>query len=209
MNQDLNADFPTEEIKKEGIKYGVYLGIISLVVSIVSLYVLGNATNFKVASITTGGIGFVLMIALSSYFAVLLRRVAGGFWSFSQALKGIFTFLAISVIISSLGSAIFGLVNPEPQQVVFDKTINFTIETMESVGADEDLIDKQVADLEKTRDEMRSFSIGQTLKGLGVNLIMFFVLALIYAAVLKREKPAFLRVSTDENGNSTIEKEEI
>lgn len=209
MNQDLNADFPSEEIKREGIKYGVYLGIISLVVSIVSLYVLSSSSNFKVASVTTGAIGFILMIALSSYFAVLLRRVAGGFWNFSQALKGIFTFLAISVIISNLGSAVFGLINPEPQQVIFDKTINFTIETMESVGADEDLIDKQVADLEKTRDELRNFSIGQTLKGLGVNLIMFFVLALIFAAVLKREKPAFLRVSTDENGASTIEKQEL
>lgn len=197
MNQFSNSDFPTQEVKKEGIKYGVYLGIISLVVSIISLYLLMSISDFKMGSIVTGGLGFILMIGLSSYFAVLLRRVAGGFWTFSQALKGIFTMLAIAVIISSVGSTIFGVINPEPQQVVFDKTINFTIETMESVGADEDLIDKQVSELEKTRDEMRSFSIGQTFKGLGVSLIMYFVFALILAAILKCEKPAFLQVPRD------------
>src|SRR5690606_711482 len=199
MNQDFNSTFPTEEVKKEGIKYGIYLGIISLVISIVSMYVLVNSSDFKISSIITGSISFVLMIALSAYFAVLLRRVAGGFWNFSQALKGIFIMLAITVIISTVGGALFNLVNPEPQQIVFDKTINLTIETMESIGADDDLIDKQVADLEQQRDELRKFSIGQNLKGLGVALIMYFIFALILAAILKREKPAFLPVQDDGN----------
>ena len=199
MNQDFNSTFPTEEVKKEGIKYGIYLGIISLVISIVSMYVLVNSSDFKISSIITGSISFVLMIALAAYFAVLLRKVAGGFWNFSQALKGIFVMLAISVIISTVGGALFNLANPEPQQIVFDKTINLTIETMESIGADDDLIDKQVADLEKQRDELREFSIGQNLKGLGIALIMYFVFALILAAILKRERPAFLPVQSDLN----------
>ncbi|PRD47508.1 DUF4199 domain-containing protein [Sphingobacterium haloxyli] len=194
MNQDFNSPFPAEEVKKEGIKYGIYVGIISLVISIVSMYVLVNSADFKISSMVTGGISFLLMIALSAYFAVLLRRVAGGFWNFSQALKGIFVMLAIAVIISTVGGAVFNLINPEPQQIVFDKTINLTIETMESIGADDDLIDKQVADLEKQRDELREFSIGQNLKGLGIALIMYFVFALILAAILKRERPSFLPV---------------
>ncbi|MFD1771015.1 DUF4199 domain-containing protein [Sphingobacterium suaedae] len=193
MNQDMHGAFPADEVKKEGIKFGIYLGIIALVVSIVSMYVLMNSGNFKMSSMITGGLTLVVMIALSAYFAVGLRKAAGGFWNFSQALKSIFTMLAIAVIISSIGGAVFNLVNPEPQQIIFDKTINMTIETMESIGADDDLIDKQVADLEKTRDELREFSIGQTLKGLGVSLIMYFVFALILAAILKRERPAFLQ----------------
>ncbi|MBD1426615.1 DUF4199 domain-containing protein [Sphingobacterium arenae] len=202
MNHDFNSTFPVEEVKKEGVKYGVYLGVISLVISIISMYVLVNSSDFKISSMVTGGISFVLMIALSAYFAVLLRRVAGGFWNFSQALKGIFIMLAITVIISTIGGALFNLVNPEPQQIVFDKTINLTIETMESIGADDDLIDKQVADLEKQRDELRKFSIGQNLKGLGVALIMYFIFALILAAILKRERPAFLPVQNDWNQES-------
>ncbi len=199
MNHDFNSTFPAEEVKKEGIKYGIYLGIIALVISIVSMYVLVNSSDFKISSIITGSVSFVLMIALSAYFAVLLRKVAGGFWNFSQALKGIFVMLAISVIISTVGGALFNLANPEPQQIVFDKTINLTIETMESIGADDDLIDKQVADLEKQRDELREFSIGQNLKGLGIALIMYFVFALILAAILKRERPGFLPIQNDLN----------
>lgn len=195
MTQTINGDFSAESVKKDGIRLGVYLGILSLVISIVSLYALLNAANFKVASMITGGVGMVLMIALAAYFSVMLRKSAGGFWTFSQALKGIFTMLAIGVIISSVGSTLFNVVNPEPQQVIFDKTINMTIETLESAGLDDDLIDKQVADLEKKRDEMRTFSIGLVLKGLGVSLIMYFVFALVLAAILKRERPAFLQVN--------------
>lgn len=207
MNQDVNSTFPSEEIKKEGIKYGIYLGIIALVISIVSMYVLVNSADFKITSMITGGVSFVLTIALSAYFAVLLRKVAGGFWNFSQALKGIFVMLAISVIISTVGGMLFNLVNPEPQQVVFDKTINLTIETMEDIGADDDLIDKQVADLEKQRDALRDFSIGQSLKGLGVSLIMYFIFSLILAAILKRERPVFLAVPKSDEGASMDDSE--
>lgn len=210
MNQDFNSTFPTEDVKKEGIKYGIYLGIISLMMSIVSTYVLVNSSNFKISSIVTGATALILLIALSAYFGVLIRKIAGGFWSFSEALKGIFIMLAISVIISTVGGAIFNVVNPEPQQIIFDKTINNTIEMMEDMGADDDLIDKQVADLEQTRDSMREFSFMQTFKGLGVALIMYFVLALILAAILKREKPIFLRVPNhqpDNGGQSKLEED--
>jgi len=195
MSTELNNEFSPEVVRRDGIRLGIYLGILSLVISIVSLYTLVNSSNFTITSMVTGGLGIVFMIGFSAYFAVLLRKSAGGFWSFSEALKGIFTMLAIAVIISSVGMTVFNLLNPEPQLVVFDKTINFTIETLESAGAEDDLIDKQVADLEKTRDDMRNFSIGQTLKALGVSLIMYFVFALILAAILKREKPAFLTVN--------------
>lgn len=196
MTQEISNEYSQEAVKKEGIKLGIYLGIISLVISIVSAYVLMGASNFKITSFITGGLGILVTIALSAYFSVSLRKSAGGFWTFSQALKGIFVMLAIAVIISSIGSSIFNLINPEPQQVVFDKTINMTIEAMESAGMDDDLIDKQVGDMEKARDDIRNFSVGQLLKALGISLILYFVFALILAAILKRERPMFLKVAT-------------
>ena len=208
MDQDLNTTFPADEVKKEGIKYGVYLGIISLVISIVSVYMLVNSSNFKISSMITGGVTLVLTIGLSVYFAALLRKVAGGFWNFSQALKGIFVMLAISVVISVVGTTLFNVVNPEPQQIVFDKTINLAIETMEGMGADDDVIDKQVADLEQERDALREFSFGKSVQGLGVSLIIYFIFARILAAILKREKPVFLRVPLDQSGDSIAVKTE-
>lgn len=205
MNQEFSTSFSAETVRKESMKYGVYLGVISVVVSIVSMYVLVNNADFKTTSFVTGGVALVLIIGLSAYFAVLLRKVAGGFWSFSEALKAIFVMLAIAVILSTVGTALFNAINPEPQQIVFDKTINNTIEMMEDMGADDDLIDKQVADLEKTRDGLREFSFMQTFKGLGVSLIMHFILALILAAVLKWERPAFLTVPKKENDLSDSE----
>lgn len=208
MNQDLHSAFPTELVKKESIKYGIYLGVLSLIISIISTYILVNSSNFKTSSIATGAIALVIMIALSAYFGVLIRKVVGGFWNFSEALKGIFIMLAISVIISTVGGALFNAVNPEPQQIVFDRTINNTIEMMEEMGADDDLIDSQVADLEQKRDSMREFSFMQTLKGLAVALIMYFVLALILAAILKRERPVFLSMPPQNDDLSNSERKE-
>ena len=202
MINDTTFGFPEAEVRKDSIKYGVYIGIIVLVLSIVSVYMLINASSFQMASIISSGLFFVILIALAVYFASLLRKVAGGYWNFSQALKNIFLMLAISVLISQIGSAIFNAVNPEPQQIVFDKTINFTIETLESVGADDEMIDKQVAELEKAREELRAFSIGQTLKGIGITLIMYFVFSLILAAIFKREKPAFLNTVDQGDANT-------
>ncbi|SFT17083.1 Protein of unknown function [Sphingobacterium wenxiniae] len=193
--------FPEAEVRKESIKNGIYIGVIVLILNIVSVYMLVNVANFQMASIVSSGLFFVILIALAVYFSSLLRKVAGGFWSFSQALKHIFLMLAISVLISQFGSAVFNAINPEPQQIVFDKTINFTIETLESVGADDEMIDKQVAELEKTREELRSFSLGQTLKGVGITLIMYFVFSLILAAIFKRERPAFMS-AVDNTDNS-------
>lgn len=192
------GQFPSELVRKEGIKLGAYLGVISFVISTLTMYILMNSDDFKMTSIITGTLSIILMIGLSAFFSLMLRKTAGGFWNFSEALKSIFTMLAIAIIITHIGSALFNVIVPEPQQVVFDKTINMTIETMESMGVEDDVIDKQVADLEKTRDDLRVFSIGQTLKGLGVNLILYFVFSLILAAIFKRERPAFLRVPANE-----------
>ncbi|MCY4780567.1 DUF4199 domain-containing protein [Sphingobacterium sp. UT-1RO-CII-1] len=199
--------FPEQLVRKEGIKLGVYLGVISFVISTISMYVLMNSADFKMTSLITGTLSIVIMIVLSASFSLMLRKVGGGFWNFSEALKSIFIMLAIAVIITNIGGAVFNLAIPEPQQVVFDKTINMTIETMESMGVEDDVIDKQVADLEKTRDDLRTFSFGQTLKGLGINLILYFVFSLILAAIFKRERPAFLRVPAEDAKTDTEQTE--
>ncbi|WDF70108.1 DUF4199 domain-containing protein [Sphingobacterium oryzagri] len=194
MTLEINDEFPEQQVKKEAIKLGIYLGILSLVIGIVSMFVLAATTNFTVTSALLTGFTVLFSIGISAYFAIQLRKTAGGFWTFSQALKSIVIMFTISVVLSSVGTAIFNVVMPEQQQIIFDKTINFMIESLESAGASDDVIDKQVADLEKARDESREFSIGRLVKGLGVNLIVYFVFALILAAILKREKPMFLKV---------------
>jgi len=193
MTNDTNTAFPDAEVRNEGVKYGIYLGVIMLAIGIVSAYLLMSATNFLKASLISGTLSIFVLIGLSAYFSRLLRSAGGGYWSFSQALKGIFAMLAIGALIVQVGTAAFNAIEPEPQRVVFDKAINSTIETLESAGADDEMIDKQVAELEKQRENLSTFSLGQTLKGLGVTLIMYFVFALVLAAVFKKERPVLYK----------------
>ena len=68
------------------INNGLYIGGISTILGILVYYVspdLMGATSF-------GIIMMLLSLALYIFFTIDLRKKVGGFWSFREALKGIF-----------------------------------------------------------------------------------------------------------------------
>jgi len=193
MFEETNEPFPEKKVDKESQKYGAYLGVILLAIGIASVYLLVNLSNFLVVSILSGGVQFIVLMGLAAYFSLEMRKTAGGYWTFKQAFRGIFAMLAIVAVIVQLGTAAFNAIDPEPQQKVIEKTISSSIETFESLGMDDGAIDKQVADLEKRREDLSSFSISQTLYALGISLVMYAVLALILAAFFKKERPVLIK----------------
>ncbi len=194
MNHDFNSTFPTEEVKKEGIKYGIYLGVISLIIFIATTYIIKHTDDFKITQAICAVVNFILVVALSIFFSIKLRKISGGFWSFSQALKNIGLMLIVSVLISELGGVLFRIVDSEPYQVYVDKQINYTIEAFEELGLD-DMIDRTVANLESTRE----LSVKDIMGNVILWVIIYFIFALILAAILKRERPVFLPVQNNLN----------
>src|SRR5690606_12444930 len=97
---------------------------------------------------------------------------------------------------------------PESQQVIIDITFNKTIETMVGLGNDDVLIDSQIATIEHCRDAAKGFSVGQTLIGTGISLIMYFVFALILAAILKQGRPGFLNIPNTSSDDSEVSSQE-
>jgi len=192
MFEETNEPFPEKKVGKEGQKYGAYLGAILLALGIASTYLVMNASNFWLAGLVSTGVHFIVLVGLAAYFSLEMRKTAGGYWTFKQAFRGIFTMLAIVVVIVQLGTAAFNAIDPEPQQKVFDKSVNASIEMLENVGADDEMLDKQVTELEKQREDLGTFSLGQTLKGLGLSLVMYAVFALILAAFIKKERPVLI-----------------
>jgi len=192
MFEETNEPFPEKKVGKEGQKYGAYLGVILLAMGIASTYLVMNASNFLVASLLSSGVHFIVLVGLAAYFSLEMRKIADGYWTFKQAFRGIFTMMVIVAAIVQIGTAAFNAIDPEPQQKVFDKSINATIEMLENAGTDDEAIDKQVAELEKQREGLDTFSLGQTLKGLGISLVMYAVFALILAAVFKKERPVLI-----------------
>ena len=178
-------------LKKQSVIYGVILGIVSLVVGIIQVYVSINLSSLVSLTVVSVLLNFVVFISLSCYFIVQLRKLNGGYWSFSAALKNIFIMLAISTVISVSGMSIFNAVNPVPQEQVINNTMNLTIETMENSGVDDEQIDSIIAEIEKGKEQIGVFSIGTIVKGILITLLIYFVLSLLLAAVFKKEKPVF------------------
>jgi len=192
MFEETNEPFPEKEVGKEAQKYGAYLGVILLAIGIASTYLVMNVSNFWISILMSSGVHFIVLVGLAAYFSLEMRKTAGGYWTFKQAFRGIFAMLAVVVLIVQIGTVAFNAIDPEPQQKVIEKTINSSIETLESLGADDETIDKQVADLEKQREDLGTFSISRTVYGLGISLIMYAVFALILSAFFKKERPVLI-----------------
>jgi len=186
--------------KKQSITYGIYLGVIALVLGIITMYISKSTTSLVVLYGISAVLNLVVFIGVTVFFSINLRKGYGGYWSFSQALKSIFIMLAFATLISSVGSFLFTkYIEPTIQEEVMNNTSSLTIEMMENSGANDDQIDEVIAKLDEAKASISNISFSQFFKGFGITLISYFVLALILAAIFKREKPVFLQGTRDSN----------
>ncbi|RKO72963.1 DUF4199 domain-containing protein [Sphingobacterium puteale] len=187
-----NAGFDAVIDKKKSIIYGVILGVISFVLGLIVLFVVKDLTSFWGVMSMSFIVNTGIFVIISALFSFSLRKANGGYWSFSIALKSIFMMLAISTIISTIGTQVYvNFVNPTLQEQVVTHTINVTIEYMEKNNVPDEVIDSKIAELEKQVDEIGKITLGQIFKGLAITLLFQFVFALLLSALSKKEKPVF------------------
>lgn len=183
------AGFDATYNKKESIKYGIILGVISFILGIVVLYVTKNIQSFWLLTSLAFGLNTILYMLVSLAFAYNLRKQNGGFWNFSIALKSTFLMLLISTIIATVSTSVFvHVINPSLQEEVLRNTINITIEQLESSGAPDDVIDSRVATLEEQMNSLGKITFKDTFRSLMISILMQFIFSLILAAITRNEK---------------------
>lgn len=185
-------------VKRKAVSLGLILGVVSFVLGVISLIIVKNGTGLFTVGLSTFFVTYGGFIALSCYFSVLLRKSIGGYWDFSTALKNIFIMLAISGVLSTIASSAMNVVYPTLQEEAMDNMLNVTIEGLEAMGAPDEQIDATVESIEEQREMLGTLSIGQVIKGLAISLILYFVFALILAAIFKKERPVFIQPKGDE-----------
>lgn len=186
------------DLKNKAIIYGLVYGVISILLGVLYMFIAKDITSFMTFYGITFLMNFGLTLAIVIFFILRLRKDNGGYWSFKTALQHIFIFFAISIVISTLGTSIFNSAVPDLQAQMINNTLNLTIESMESFGADDDAIDEAVAGIEQEREKLGQISIGQTIKGIFISFLLYFVFALILAAIFKKEKPIFYKMPEGE-----------
>lgn len=183
-------------IRSLAVKYGLAWTAVNLVVFLFIYYglpqIMGNWTH-SVIQIVVG-------VGLAVYFTLEIRKAVGGYWSFKEALKGIFVLFIIPSILMYFISLAFGKwVEPDYAAKVTEITLNTTTEMMENFTNDQDVIDEAIAETELALEKQFNPSIGDMSKSLGISILVYFVFSLVWAAIFKRERPVFMPQDEDDN----------
>ncbi|RZK49301.1 MAG: DUF4199 domain-containing protein [Pedobacter sp.] len=168
------------------LKNGLIWGAINIVIFLVAWYTMPEAlgeTWYQLISIVIG-------ILLAVYFCKDLRTHAGGYWSFSQALWPIFGMFILSAGILFTFNIIFGKYIDTTYPVKMKEMVmERSLAMYEKFGMDESMIEKSMMAVEESIDAQVSPTVPQAIKGFGIVAIIYFIGALIFAAIFKRSDP--------------------
>lgn len=171
-------------LQSNWVKYGVYYGIISILVQLVSYYVTPISTGLQM------GLSFVIMIALFYLAGKAERETNGGVLSYGQALKTTFLTGLTGTVVSILFSIILiQLIDPGLVEKLTEIQIEATRSMMEKLGTSEDKIAEIMEKMEE--DAPNAFTPGKML--LTIPILSIFVL--IFAAIVS----IFIKKNEDPN----------
>lgn len=174
----------TEAVKKNGINYGVIVGVVSIIIAVL-IYV----TDITMFSSWWVGL---LMLAINTIIGIVAvskaKSAMGGYVSFKEAFTTFFLTLLIGTVLYILFCYIlWNFIDPAGANTVVEATIEKTVTMMQSMGTPS-------ADIKKFVEEMRAsdnFGLVGQLKALVGSVIVYSIIGLIVAAAMKKNKPEF------------------
>ncbi|MEM9671283.1 MAG: DUF4199 domain-containing protein [Cyclobacteriaceae bacterium] len=166
------------------LKYGLFLGFISIALTLSIVMIdptLMVATWFQILSL-------LINIAIMVIAGIELRKQQGGYLSFKNAFVSTLIIIAIGSAISTVYSIIqFNVIDPSLKETISESVINRTVGMLENFGADDQVIDEAVANLEG----QDTFGTQTLLMGYLYSLVGGAIIALIIAAIVKKKEPEF------------------
>jgi len=185
MEKNLN-----ELIRKKALEKGLVLGVILLVAGIFSYYFITGMTD-NMWLITFGPLLIAVIIPLVAaiFLSIGLRKEIGGFWVFKQAVTGIFIMFFVANLLSFIGRDLIFAKVVEPNMVENMQTamVNSVSSMLEKSGQEQSEIDKKIEDMNQKFEKQKNPSVGSTIQSQLIAIIFLFVLALIFAAIFKRD----------------------
>ncbi|WP_309642134.1 DUF4199 domain-containing protein [Flavobacterium sp.] len=166
-----------EIIKKNGIAYGIFLGLFSIVVT-ASIYAIDLAlfTNMWV------GISTLIIYIIIGVMVVNKTRNQLKTITFKEAFTVFFITAVIGITLSTLFNIIlFNLIDPAAKETIQQLTIKYAAEMMQKFGAPAASINEAISKMEETDN----FSIGSLIKGMFTSYLVNAVFGLLLAAIFK------------------------
>ena len=171
-----------EELRKNAARYGLFLGLFTIVTTTL-VYVL-DISLFTAS--WYGMLSMAIIIGFGAYAAIQCKKNQGGFLTFKETFTSFFVSVLVGLFISTLFSILlFNVIDPEAKQIITDNVIKLTSGMMEKFGAKPADINNVIKEMQKTD----SFGVMGQLKGFAFNIVIYSVIGLITALIIRRERP--------------------
>jgi len=165
--------------KTSAINYGLYLGALLSIISVVICAV--NLDLFT--EWWLGIILFILVIVYGVVSALKSKKILDGFISFKQAFASYFITIAVGTLIATVvGIAIFTYIDPEAATYLNEQILILSKQTMERFGAPQEVIQAAIEEA----STKNNFSLGMQAQAFVFRLAIYAVIGLIIALIVKK-----------------------
>lgn len=184
-----------KDLNKLALNNGLAIATITIAIQLITYYAAPNLL---------GATWYGMLITLFSvgiyvFFTFDLRKKVGGYWSFKEALSGVFIMSLVANLASSIFNFVFyRFIEPGAYEKVRGYVEDGITATFEKMGMSGDKLDEAVEKATESLKAQYMPSIGDFFKNLVIAILVGFVLSLIFAAIFKRSAPMFAPVE-DEN----------
>ncbi|WP_419698843.1 DUF4199 domain-containing protein [Mucilaginibacter sp. NFX135] len=178
-----------KRLRITGITFGLLLGVVLTVLSIISFYIILSTTSVVVISSAPFIFSVLLPILLVVVLCFNFRKKVGGFWTLREAATGIFLmFFTAFVIQFALRDQLFAkVIEPhmiEKTQAAMTSSVS---KFLKESKTSPDIIKKKLDEIQGEFNAQKDVTIGRQIQGVGISIIFMFVLAIIFAAFFKKE----------------------
>jgi hypothetical protein len=165
------------------VKPGITMGLVSLAVTFIAYFI----DSTLLASGWFALVALVIFVGLIIYFGREYRNELGGYMTFGTAFNFSFIAILVSGIIGLIGQLLlFNVVDPELPGVLADLAYKTQLSFVEKLGQSPDNLDPKILQDMKETSDSQFTPLGQ-LKGFGIGIIFYAIIALILGAILKKK----------------------
>jgi len=136
-----------------------------------------------------GLLNYLIPIAMAITAVLMEKKARGGFLEFRDALKAAFLVFVIAFGLQALFNwVLLNYIDQPFRQAVEQSTLQKTEKFLQGMGLGQEKIDEAMA----RERGVNQFTLGKTMIGLAVWYIVFFLVSLLIAAIVKKKKPEFI-----------------
>jgi hypothetical protein len=184
-----------EKINNLSVNNGLVIAVIGIAIQLLTFYAAPEMLGATWFGIVTG----IIVLGVYILFTLDMRKKVGGYWTFKEALKGLFLMSIVANFTSTAFNYVFyKFIEPG----AYDKVVGYVsaglTTTYEKMGMSQDQIDKAMESVVKNLKAQYLPEPLDLLKTVGILILLGVVLSLIFAAIFKKNPPMFTTIEEEE-----------